>query len=553
MIKLENFIYLSISLYLFCFNAKAWAAQNSQKPNILFVLADDLGYMDIGAYASHVTKEDKRKFWYETPTLDKLTENGAMFTQAYACSLCSPSRSSLITGKYAAEHGFMTATPGNYATYYNQAKEVPPGMYKNDGIMPKHDRPFWPLVQGITNISLPKDEITIAEALTGYDNAFIGKWHLGGHGTVGESPAHHGFKELAWFDAGGSDYFNWEKKWNGGHKYHKTMPQEKAFRGNAGNLSGEEYLTDDLTIQANEYIKKQANNKDPFFLYFCQFAVHSPFQAKKEMVQHFAKKPNRGYHDHNNATYAAMLKSLDESMELVIKTLQETKQLDNTIIIFMSDNGGIVKPGPDGKPKISNNSPLKGEKALLYEGGIRVPLIIYNHKRIKPQIIDRPVDCNDIFPTIMDLTDTKVSHKIDGQSILPLIEGVETDQVYNRKAYYWHYPFYVDVGLKHGELTSPRSAIRDGDWKLIIDWEGKLELYNIEDDITEKNNLAQQEPEKLQMLFTKLIQWIDENVESRYIPRENTQYKSDHKDARSISDIFSNYQVSKPKGKSRVE
>lgn len=526
-------------------------------PNIIFILADDLGYMDLVAYASHVSGESRDSAYYETPVLDALIDEGVMFTQAYATPLCSPTRSSVLTGMHAVRHGFMTATPGGYKTYYNQGREPEQGFYAQDGIKNKIDRPFWPLTQGVTNIALPLPRTSLAEALEDYHPAFIGKWHLGGHGSEGFSPADQGFEEIAWFDAGGSPYFNWRSLWSKKIKLHPAMPQGQLEQGHAGEATGKNYLTDDLSVQAASFIQRQTATNKPFFLYLCHFAVHSPFEAKQEEIRHFATKVTRGWNGHSNPTYAAMLKSLDDSVGTVLDALKSSRQIDNTIILFMSDNGGIVRPDTNGKPQITNNDPLKGEKALLYEGGIRVPMFVWYPKALKPAVCDVPVDCNDLFPTLLQIAgqSSKIyKENSDGESLLPLLlNPTNSDGCYTRDTFFWHYPFYVSVGLNHRDLTSPRSAIRRGDWKLILDWEGGLELYNINNDRSELVDQSNNKPGLTSDLFKQLVHWLNDEVESRYIPERNTKYQPSHNQARPFQDIFAKHHLRWPEGRpSRV-
>ncbi len=530
-------------------SAKPFVDGTSRSPNIIFVLADDLGYMDLVSYAARVKGVDRDACYYETPNLDRLADQAVVFTQAYACPLCAPTRSSIITGKYAASQGFMTATPGGYQTYYNQGMETPDGFYAQDGLENKTDRAHWPLTQGLSNIALPLGETTIAEALTGYNSAFIGKWHLGGHGSEGFSPSDQGFEELAWFDSGGSVYFDWRERWNQKKKTHPKMAQAELHQGSAGEETGEDYLTDDLSMQACRYIERQAKSDKPFFLYFCQFAVHGPYQAKPDDIKHFAQKKTRGWNNQANPTYAAMLRSLDDSIGAMFHTLEKTGQTDNTVIVFMSDNGGIEHPDKNGKPAVSCNAPLKGEKALVYEGGIRVPLMVWYPKSVKPALCDVPVDCNDIFPTLLDIEGESTSSG-DGQSLLPLLKDPKNSaKQYSRDTFFWHYPFYVSVGLKKGVMTAPRSAIRKGDWKLILNWDGGLELYNIRKDISEASELSAKEPERTQTLFKELVGWLNETVESRYIPKTNSRYDPNHAEARPFKNIFKQQNMEWPMGR----
>ena len=545
-----------ISTCLMLHSSQLQSKESSTKPNIIFILADDLGYMDLAAYASKIKNIDRSELFYETPHIDQLVDQGVMFTQAYASNLCSPSRSSIITGKHSSRHGFMTATPGFYETHYNQGQIPPAGFAAQDGFFHKTDRAPWPLTQAMTNIALPLDEVTFAEAMTDYKSAFIGKWHLGGHGSKGFAPADQGFEEIAWFDAGGSPYFNWRKRWDLKKKQHEKMAQSELHQGKSGAATGKDYLTDDLAEQACQYIKQNQKSDKPFLLYFCQFAVHTPLQAKKADIKHFAQKKTRGWNQQSNPTYAGMLKAMDDCVGAMIQTLKESNQLDNTIIIFMSDNGGIVHPDENGKATITNNTPLKGEKALLYEGGIRVPLFVWYPSKYTAKTCDRAVDINDIFPTLLDLSGQSLdSYKTygDGQSLVPLLADPQS-KAYSRDSFYWHYPFYVQVGLTKGALTAPRSAIRQGDWKLILNWEGGLELYNLKSDLAEANNLSQHEPERTKQLFKKLNHWINSTVETRYIPIRNPNYKAQLKQARSFKNIFSAHQSPWPLGRtSRIK
>lgn len=524
----------------------------AETPNIVFVLADDLGYMDLVSYASRVKGVDRSECFYETPHIDRLADQSVVFSQAYACPLCSPSRSSILTGKHASRLGFMTATPGEYKTYYNQGQPAPQGCYDQDGLGNKAEHPEWPLLQGISNIALPASEVSLAKALKGYRSAFIGKWHLGGHGSVGYSPADQGFEAIAWLDSGSSPFFDWRNRWNQRKKVHPAMAQPELLSGDAGEKTGEDYLTDDLSVQACRFIERQKRENKPFFLYFCQFAVHSPFQAKKEDIAYFSKKKTRGWNGQSNPTYAAMLKSLDDGVGRLVRTLEKTGQIDNTIIVFMSDNGGIIHPDEDGTPTISNNAPFKGEKALLYEGGIRVPLFIWQPKRWEPAVCNVPVDCNDLFPTLLELAglplDTYLAYG-DGQSLRPLLDDPENKQgAYGRNTFFWHYPFYVSVGLKHGDITPPHSAIRKGDWKLILNWEGGVELYNIKTDPSERTDCAHAQPERTKILMDAMAGWINQTVESRYVPRLNADYDPKHPEATSFQDVFSRYQLDWPLG-----
>lgn len=516
------------------------------KPNIIFILADDFGYMDSQAYANHILGTSKDSMFYETPNLDRLVNEGVAFERAYANQLCSPTRASLLTGKYASRLGFTTATPLT-ATYYNQNVQVPEGSYAHD-VIDHHDKIEieQALLNGSSNTALPAgtkyddgvDETTIAEALPDYHSAFIGKWHVGGHGAEGYTPADQGFEPLAWFDAGGSAYFNWRPDWNNRSKdFFPNIPQQEVFMGDAGQETGLEYLTDDLTEQALRYIDKRSKIKEqPFFLYFCHFAVHSPWQAVQEDIEYFEKKKTKGWNGHSDASYAGMIHRLDKSIGRILEKLEETGLDENTLVVFMSDNGGIDrKITPAGN--VTDNYPLMGGKACLTEGGIRVPLVFrWKNKLEGGKWCKLAVDCCDIFPTLVEMAGYDAEpyyHKkdaIDGRSLAHLVKDVDnSEDTYTRNTRYWHYPFNVIYNNPYDGLPlTPHSAIMEGDYKLIFDWHGRLKLFNLSEDISETTNLAKKMPEKTNELFGKLINWLKANVNETYWPKPNPVYNPDN-------------------------
>lgn len=518
--------------------ATAWGGSApARSPNIVFILADDMGYVDMNAYAARLTGAKTSDMYYETPNLDRLTREGTAFGQAYACQLCSPTRAGLLTGKISARIGVTTATPNTVRTFYNQGLTPPPGYLANDAL-------YWgdtikiqqALLNGSTLEALPsgqpldagRDEITIAEALTGYRSAFIGKWHVGGHGARGWQPHDQGFEPLAYTDEGASVYFQWRRVWDNRVKKYPKMPQPELLAGQAGPDNGLTYLTDSLTETAVQFIDDRAREKDrpPFFLYLCHLAVHTPFQAKPADIAYFEKKATRGWNGHTHATYAAMLKSLDESVGRILDTLTRTGLAEDTLVVFMSDNGGVTYTDP----AATSNAPLKGGKAMMFEGGIRVPLIFRQPGKIAAgQWCDVPVDYADIFPTLLQLTqhDPKPHYaRIDGRSIASLLaDPTNAKHGYSRDTHYWHYPFNVGIAsAADGLPPAPHSAIREGDWKLIFDWSGKLYLHDMRTDWREEHNLAEDQPAKTKELFMKLNQWLDTNVAVKYTPLLNPDY-----------------------------
>jgi arylsulfatase A-like enzyme len=528
--------------------ARQLGATSHQRPNIVMILADDLGIVDINAYAARFTGADPAEMYYETPNLDRLVRQSTAFSQAYACHLCSPTRASLLTGKYAPRLGFTTAVGGNVRTFYNQGLAPPSGYVAQDALQWSDKIGIQQaLLNGTTRDALAsghpldrgQDETTLAEALSEHRAAFIGKWHLGGHGSQGWQPHDQGFEEISYFDEGGSPYFNWRARWNSRKLLFPTTPQVALLQGNSGPNLGQSYLTDELTEHAVEFIRRRgatvSEASKPFFLYLCHFAVHTPFQGRAEDVAYFENKSTRGWNGHGNAVYAAMLKRLDISVGRILDTLQATGLEKNTLIVFMSDNGGVTYTSP----VATCNAPFKGGKALHFEGGIRVPLMFCWTGRIDgDRWSDVPVDCNDIFPTVLELADydPRVHYEtggIDGRSLVPLFEDLENARGgYPRDTRYWHYPLNVIVkNPEDGLPAAPSSAIREGDWKLIYDWSGALRLYNIEQDPFERKELSAAMPGKAETLFRKLNDWIDANVDVRYTPALNPAYEPE-KEAR---------------------
>ncbi len=512
-------------------------------PNIIFILADDLGYMDVGAFASRVTGVSPDEMYYETPNINRLVNEGEAFSSAYVCPLSSPTRSELLTGRYAATMGFTTALPFR-DTWYMTAQQPPQGAYIHDAI--QHVDPIkiehaWNNGKSNTAIpaGLPIDEkrkcIVLPEALEGYHTAFVGKWHVGGMGADGYQPHDRGFDEvLAYFDAGGSVHFNWRNVWDDKSKRRfPKMPQEEWMVGKAGKETGQSYLTDDLTERALDYIDRRVKcaDKKPFLLYFSHFAIHTPLQAKEEHLEYFDKKSTKGWNNHQDPVYAGLLKSLDESVGRILDKLDECEIAENTLVVFMSDNGGIAgKITPEGL--FTDNSPYLGGKATLFEGGIKTPLIMRWKGRIKPgQWCDVTVDACDIFPTLLEIggidpTPYYEIEKIDGRSLCPLITDVNNEsRKYSRNTFMFHYPFNVIYkNPVDGYNLTPHSAVRSGDMKLIFDWYGRLYLFDMKKDPCERTNLAAELPEMTNKLFMELMVWLEQNVQGQYMPTVNPFY-----------------------------
>lgn len=434
-------------------------AEPAVKPNIVLILVDDFGWTDLACYGSKL---------YETPNIDQLARDGIKFTQAYsACTVCSPTRAALLTGKYPARLHVTDWIPGQ--------------MPEN----PKLIVPDW-------TKHLPLEEVTIARALKadGYATASIGKWHLGGEEYY---PKKHGFD----INIGGTDLPNTK---------HYFSPYEIATikDGPKG-----EYLTDRITDEAIRFM--EANKDKPFFLYLPHFTVHLPLQAKQELIKKYQAKIKPGM-GQNNAVYAAMIESLDQSVGRIRAELKSLGIADRTIVIFASDNGGRVPT--------TSNLPLRVGKGSCYEGGTRVPLVIDWPGVTKPgSVCDTPVISMDLYPTIAKAAGAPeaVANAKDGVDLAPLLHqsgGISRDELF------WHYPHYQHYQL--GGAT-PYSAIRKGDFKLIEFLDNmRVELYNLRNDIGEKTNLAGKMPEKVDELRKRLHAWRDEV--GAQMPTRNEKY-----------------------------
>jgi arylsulfatase A len=378
--------------------------------------------------------------FHETPNIDRLARQGMKFTDAYAaCPVCSPTRASIMAGQYPARIGITDFIPG-------------------------HWRPYEKLVVPENRLQLPLESVTVGEALKqqGYATCYIGKWHLGGQRY---SPDKQGFDEVI-----------------------------------LGIKNQNDKQVSGFTDKAIEFIEKKRNQ--PFLLYLSHHTVHIPLEAPRELVEKYEKKP-KPVGGVNNPAYAAMVEHLDTSLGRIAKKLDELDLTQRTLFIFFSDNGGLYEPygGYKGnKSPVMSNAPLRDEKGTLYEGGIRVPLIVRWPGVVKPgTICSEPVTSVDFYPTFLDIVGAEgpANQPLDGESLLPLLK--QTGSL-SRNAIYWHYPHY--------HHSRPAGAIREGRWKLIEFYEdGKLELYDLASDLGEKKNLAAEMPQKAAELRKKLAQW----------------------------------------------
>lgn len=419
--------------------------------NFVFILLDDFGWSDSSCYGSS---------FYETPNIDRLAADGMRFTDAYAaCPVCSPSRASILTGKYPARLGLTDWIPG---------------------------RKQWPSARLITPAvprQLPLNEVTIAEALkpAGYVSASIGKWHLGGDGF---SPLDQGFTHNigGTFRGSPTTYFG---------------PFD--LPGLSGGPKGE-YLTDRLALEAEHFI--ESNRNRPFFLYLSHFAVHIPRMAKAELIAHFEKKADPANPQHD-ATYAAMIASADQAVGRVLAALRKNGLENQTAVFFTGDNGGLCFEGTN-KTRVTSNAPLRAGKGHLYEGGIREPLIARVPGLTKAGSICRyPVTGTDFFPTILEMAGVAPPDpdSIDGVSMARLLGGAKARP---HRPLFWHYPHYSNQG------GVPSGAFRQDEYKLIEFYEdGRLELFNLEKDPGERENLEHRELKRARRMQRELQRWRD--------------------------------------------
>ncbi|MBP88883.1 MAG: sulfatase [Planctomycetaceae bacterium] len=443
------------------------AAEGDRPPNIVFLLADDLGWTGLRCFGSD---------FYETPNLDNLAQDGMKFTNAYsACTVCSPTRASIMTGMY-------------------------PARLRLTDFIAGQNRPWAKLRIPDWTKGLEDRHVTIAEALSaaGYATAQVGKWHLN---FPGQSPAEHGPT------AHGFDF-----------QYSKPAGTKGYLLRTGGNPDGEsksEYLTDYLTDKAVEFIDDHRTKS--FFLYFAYHVPHTPIQGRADLVSDFTKKV-RDDATHKNPAYAAMVASLDQSVGRVLERLDRHGIAGNTVVVFTSDNGGLTQRygKHDG---FTENLPLRRGKGSAYEGGVRVPAIVrWPGVTEAGSICAEPIVTTDYYPTFLEIAETKGDAKhnanVDGKSIVSLLR--DSDAELNRNLY-WHYPHY------HAGGDSPYSAIRSGKWRLIeFHEDDRVELYDLLTDIGEQNDLTAKMPEQATKLRAKLHKWRD--AIDAQMPVENANY-----------------------------
>ena len=464
----------------------AFAADAARKatPNIVCFVVDDLGFMDISP--------NNPACFYETPNLKRLAETGMRFTSGYAaCPVCSPTRASLITGKYPQRTGITDYIGAAQPEKWNRPTKLLPAPYRE---------------------RLEHAETTFAEVLkkSGYATFFAGKWHMGPEGFWPES---QGFDiNMGGIDRGGP---------YGGKKYFSPYGNPRLTDGPAG-----EHLPDRLASETVRFMEQ--DRQGPFLAYFCFYSVHTPLMSREDLQQKYEAKAKTLKRDgpvwgrererqvrliQDHAVYAGMVEAMDQAVGKVLDALDRLGLADNTVVIFTSDNGGLSTS--EGHP--TSNLPLRAGKGWMYEGGIRVPWIIRAPGLTKPgAVCETPMISNDLFPTIMELTGSRPEHSVDGKSLVPLLRGEKLAD----RPLFWHYPHYGNQG------GAPGGAVRDGEWKL-IEWyeDGTRELFNLREDLSETTNLASRMPSKVEELSAKLESWRNDVGAVMPTPNSNKSQK----------------------------
>jgi arylsulfatase A-like enzyme len=506
------FFLLCISAVSACGDSVVSAGGATDRPNILLILADDLGVMDVCSYARAAVRDETHRCAYSTPNIDRLAAHGALFRHAYAAPLCSPSRASLVTGIYGPKLGFNNAFGlRNFrGSYFHAGRSPDPGFLAHDTIRQVKAGASRPLITAASSSALAVDESrpSLPLYLTDHRSAFIGKWHLGGGGLDGYQPGDHGFEEIAYLDEGFSFYFDWQDSW---HKPGTAVA---------------EYLTDDITAQASQWIEAHAADDRPFFLLLSHFAVHSPYEAKRNTGQD-ERADAREHGDSVRDIYASMVRSLDDSVGALVATLRRMEILDNTLLIFISDNGGVS----DSKGRtVTTNLPFRGQKGSVYEGGIRVPLILHWPGVIDARhTIDTRVDITDLFPTVLDAAGYELETYAaygDGQSLLDLVDPERAPGRYD-KMHFFYDPFYRAPIVPNDPLAqTPKSVVIADDYKLVSYHHGQFQLFDLASDPKERYDVADRFPGTLARLYEALHEW-ELQIPSRYRTQPNPAYRPD--------------------------
>lgn len=457
---------LAAALLVVALGPMAAAASRPEKPNLILVFIDDLGWKDVGCYGND---------FVETPRIDRLAAEGVRFTDFYAAgAVCSPTRCAVQTGQNQARVGITAHIPG-------------------------HWRPFERVLTPLTTMALPLDIVTVGEALkeSDYTTGYVGKWHLGNGARFQPDQQGYDFSAVI----------------GGPH-----LPGRFRVQGTSDlKPRPNQFRTDFEADLCVDFIGR--NKEKPFFLMVSPFAVHIPLGAMSDKVEKYRKKAARMNRELPHPVYAAMIEHCDDMLGRIVDAVEAQGLTENTMIVFTSDNGGLYRRydyREHADDNVSSLAPLKGEKGSLHEGGVRVPLIVKYPPLVKPGgVCSEPTISYDFYPTFVDLAGGSLprSQTIDGLSLKPLLadSGTKLD----RDALYWHYPHY--------HHDRPAGSIRERDWKLIqyLDGTKDVELYNLAEDIGETKNLAQEKPGLVGDLKQKLQAWQQEVIARMPIPNPN--------------------------------
>jgi arylsulfatase A-like enzyme len=477
------------------------------QPNVVLIYADDLGHKDLSSYGSE---------FYETPAIDRLLSRGVTFTQAYSCApLCAPSRIALLTGRHCARVGCFEVANG----FWNETKFF---LKAKHGSTKGWD-PNWEEKVAFraprNKVDLPRNHKLISEFLKerGYFTGFFGKWHVGP-----QKPADRGFDEFAKIET------------------YAPGANMDTRKGRASRSPGypkpEGHIGDYMARVSLQFIERAGDR--PFFLYMSHPLVHTPLEAKAELVEKYRNKQRSAIHGH--PVYAAMIEMLDESVGRVVAALEERDLLDNTLIIFTSDNGGMTGPtrqndelGGYELGEVTSHHPLRGGKTQLWEGGIRIPMGMVYGDRFPRATFDGMVSQLDILPTLLELighpeSDT-AGRLSDGRSLMPILKN--TDAEWEERSLFWHFPSYRGLsqygrsdGHKPGFVQRPETAVHRGDWKLFQSLEtGDIRLYNLSKDIGEKKDVAGEHPLIAESLLREIKAWQKETKAPMPIRKEQSQ------------------------------
>lgn len=462
-----------------------------KRPNIILFLVDDMGWQDTSVpFHTQLTDFNRR---YQTPNMQKLAETGMKFSQAYACSVCSPTRISLMTGLNAARHRVTNWTLRKNASNDRRHPQLEFPKWNVNGLSPEPDVP-----RTVHAKALPQ---FLQDA--GYHTIHVGKAHFGAIGTPGSDPLNLGFDvNIGGHAAGGPGSFlgkqNFSAAWRKGDRVW-DIPGLEAYHGK------DIFLTEALTIEANRAMDAAVEANKPFFLYMAHYAVHVPFANDDRFVQKYL---DAGL-GRTESMYAALIEGMDKSLGNLIENVKRHDLTDETVVIFMSDNGGLSAHGRGGRPH-SHNQPLSSGKGSAHEGGVRVPMIVsWPHVTQADSTCQQPVIIEDFFPTILEIAGidkaTQIGGEIDGRSFIPLLRG-EHDKGREGRPLFWHYPNHWGP---QGPGIGPTSAIRVRNWKLIYyHHKQQYELFDLEEDLSEQTNLADEKPAVRKRLAKQLGEYL---------------------------------------------